>query len=372
MAKRRDSFSTVEEVQALVERLVPDPALRVLVLSLFADSVDYIHAWGAAKWGAYCDSEHADRVRLLCGHPIVFTLHKEGVWLSLDAESIKLHGALDQALGEARGWHLDDGTAPGGYGDYERPPSKNIYYRPGAEHDRSWPAIAKLHFAYLDTVARKFGALYVSSQDKHQPALLAYLRRALGRELPDPVYQASDEAALRSAHEPASALSLLDATAEALDQSDEFDFADAEDARRRVMASIVRRQGQPRFRQVLIELYGGTCAFSGCSLMPILDAAHIQPYRGAPTNDPRNGLLLRTDLHTLFDLHLLAVDTVDMTIIVAPSLRSTEYASLSGAKVRHPSDPRCKPSGAALDAHREQFDTVHSSRKGSARRSRRR
>jgi hypothetical protein len=101
-----------------------------------------------------------------------------------------------------------------------------------------------------------------------------------------------------------------------------------EDARKRILTAIVRRQGQPAFRRQLLRSYGGQCAISGCNVAAALDAAHIVPYKGPDTNHLANGLLLRTDLHTLFDLGLVAVDTETMRVLLAPSLAGTCYRDL--------------------------------------------
>lgn len=131
----------------------------------------------------------------------------------------------------------------------------------------------------------------------------------------------------------------------------QFDPENLADARRRVLASIVQRQGQPAFRSQLLKLYGSRCAFSGCALAEILDAAHILPYKGPLTNHPQNGLLLRTDLHTLFDLGLLAVHTKTMSIVTSPALENSSYAGFLGCRVRLPTDPAKAPSIVALDQH---------------------
>ena len=60
-----------------------------------------------------------------------------------------------------------------------------------------------------------------------------------------------------------------------------------------------------KFRDALIGAYAGRCAITGCSVLDILEAAHITPYLGPDTNHVTNGLLLRADLHTLFDTCLL-------------------------------------------------------------------
>jgi predicted restriction endonuclease len=88
----------------------------------------------------------------------------------------------------------------------------------------------------------------------------------------------------------------------------------------------------------------------------VLDAAHIISYQGDATNHVQNGLLLRTDLHTLFDLGLIAVDTDSWTLRVAPSLRHSEYWELNGRAVRRPKKAAAHPGATALDQHRSESE----------------
>jgi hypothetical protein len=99
-------------------------------------------------------------------------------------------------------------------------------------------------------------------------------------------------------------------------------------------------------------VYEGKCAVSGCNVEAVLDAAHIVPYKGPKTNHPSNGLLLRTDLHTLFDLKLLTVDFVSRELLVSPFLKGTCYEQLVGATLREPNDPRFRPNNEVLQWHR--------------------
>ena len=87
-----------------------------------------------------------------------------------------------------------------------------------------------------------------------------------------------------------------------IEASNYFDVENIEDARKIVTVSIVQRQGQSKFRQELLAAYNSRCAITGCDIEPALEAAHIIPYKGTETNCPQNGLLLRADIHTLFDL----------------------------------------------------------------------
>ncbi len=96
---------------------------------------------------------------------------------------------------------------------------------------------------------------------------------------------------------------------------------------RRQWRRIRQRRGQRRFRNHLRDLYGDQCQISGCHVMRAVQAAHIQPYDGVETNNPLNGVLLRSDLHVLFDEHLIQLRVEDgvARVWVDPSLDGTEY-----------------------------------------------
>lgn len=133
----------------------------------------------------------------------------------------------------------------------------------------------------------------------------------------------------------------------------DFDPNRVEDARQRTLAEVRRRQGQPRFRRILLQAYEGRCAMSDYDAEPALEAAHILSYRGPGSNHPANGLLLRADLHDLFDLGLVAVDTDTMKLMAADTLRGTMYEFLSDRRLRLPRSRELRPSIEALDRQRE-------------------
>ena len=126
--------------------------------------------------------------------------------------------------------------------------------------------------------------------------------------------------------------------------------ASEEDARRWVLADIVRRQGQKGFRDGLLKAYGHRCAISGETAAEVLEAAHISPYRGIHTNSLENGLLLRSDLHTLFDLHRLGIDSSNR-VVISPQVVSPTYASLQGTAVSRPRPVSARPGKRLLAAH---------------------
>jgi len=133
----------------------------------------------------------------------------------------------------------------------------------------------------------------------------------------------------------------------------EFNPTGLEDLRERVAGEILKRRGQPGFRRKLLKIYGNKCAITGCSATEVLEACHIIPYLGPKTNHPSNGLILRADLHTLFDLDLITIEPESMKVAVSPSLRSSEYGSLEGMQLRMPAIPALAPSAAALEERRK-------------------
>ena len=96
--------------------------------------------------------------------------------------------------------------------------------------------------------------------------------------------------------------------------------------------------------------YGGTCCITGYRTESVLEAAHIAPYKGLHTNEVTNGLLLRSDIHTLFDRHLVTV-TPMYGIRVAPMLDGTPYQHYNGRPLPMPSHSSQRPSTSALEAH---------------------
>jgi putative restriction endonuclease len=125
-----------------------------------------------------------------------------------------------------------------------------------------------------------------------------------------------------------------------------------QEERERVKASVVRRRGQATFRRKVLAAYRGRCAVTGADVLPALDAAHISPYSGPASDHIENGLLLRADIHALFDLGLLAIDSASLRCLLDPSLANTSYGDLEGRKLRLPASSSKWPSPLALDSHR--------------------
>jgi hypothetical protein len=131
----------------------------------------------------------------------------------------------------------------------------------------------------------------------------------------------------------------------------DFEVDRIEDARERQISQIIRRKGQAKFRAALISAYSGRCVVTGCDALDALEAAHIVSYKGQHTNHPQNGLLLRADLHSLFDLGLLAIDPKTMAVVLSQRLLDSDYRNLAGTPIAKPSDGALAPSPEALHKH---------------------
>ena len=176
---------------------------------------------------------------------------------------------------------------------------------------------------------------------------VAHGRHALtdhGRELLLPAWSADGPATAELAR-----------LADELDEEGYFSPSDQRDERKRQLRAVAERRGQRKFRNKLIEAYGGTCVVTDCNARPALEAAHILPYRGSKSDYVTNGLLLRCDIHTLFDLDLLGINPKDLTVVLGPSLKGTSYEPLRGRPISSPANPAHRPLSETLELRWEQF-----------------
>ncbi|MBD2136605.1 HNH endonuclease [Anabaena sp. FACHB-1237] len=134
-----------------------------------------------------------------------------------------------------------------------------------------------------------------------------------------------------------------------------FNPDNIEDARKRINTSIIERQGQSDFRRKLLNAYNNKCAITGCDVESAIEAAHIIPYRGIETNHPANGLPLRADIHTLFDLHLISIKPDTYEIVIAHKIEGSCYQYLANQKLSLPISQDFLPSQEALQKHYEIF-----------------
>lgn len=81
------------------------------------------------------------------------------------------------------------------------------------------------------------------------------------------------------------------------------------------------RLGQGTFRFMVTDAYQRACAITEEHSLPALEAAHIKPYNESGPHAVNNGLLLRSDLHRLFDRGYITI-TPEYRIEVSRRLKS--------------------------------------------------
>jgi hypothetical protein len=121
-----------------------------------------------------------------------------------------------------------------------------------------------------------------------------------------------------------------DALDEPPEASQTITEAPDDDSAEKQLKARADRKGQGKFRDNLMRVYGGRCCITGVAIPEVLDACHIEPHAHAGVNHSTNGLLLRADLHDLFDSDLIGIHPEALEVHVDPRLASTEYGELAG------------------------------------------
>ncbi len=121
--------------------------------------------------------------------------------------------------------------------------------------------------------------------------------------------------------------------------------------------TVFQRLGQGAFRVIVTDSYRRTCAITGSHVLHVLDAAHIRPVTDEGSHHPSNGLLLRQDVHTLFDRGYVTV-TPEHRIEVSRRIKSEfdngkEYYALHGNTIVLPEIHAFRPSPPSLTWHNE-------------------
>lgn len=231
------------------------------------------------------------RVRLFCGKPIVVTIEDGRVWLATDARS-------DPSWADKLAcfqWHEPGKDGP--YSSYKNPPSRNGWYDPNDDpHWLEWPVVEAQHQAWIEWAVRKGRAPDQRSVRAHRDDVLSELLKLERADLP--------------------------ATREATT------------SRVRTLASVLARPEQGRFRSDLMAAHGGACLVSGCRVPAALEAAHIVPVADGGSDRVANGVLLRADLHRLFDAGLLTIDPETSTVSLLGSATDRGYDDFDGREVQ--------------------------------------
>lgn len=135
-------------------------------------------------------------------------------------------------------------------------------------------------------------------------------------------------------------------------------FADREQQASYGEPVLVRpRLGQGAFRILVTDNYRRRCAISRERTLPALDAAHIRPFSDGGPHESSNGILLRRDIHSLFDLGYVTI-TPELKFEVSKKIREEfengrHYYALHGSGIAVPDSPDRRPDPSALTWHNE-------------------
>lgn len=121
--------------------------------------------------------------------------------------------------------------------------------------------------------------------------------------------------------------------------------------------TVLPRLGQGSFRILVTDTYNRRCAITGEKTLPVLEAAHIKPYASGGTHEIRNGILFRSDIHTLFDRGYVTV-TPDYKFEVSKRIKEEfengrDYYALRDKEIRVPERLIERPSEDYLKWHNE-------------------
>ncbi len=125
----------------------------------------------------------------------------------------------------------------------------------------------------------------------------------------------------------------------------------------RATAGRRRRSGQGVFSARITDAYGRRCAVTGEKALPVLEAAHIRPVHRGGEHRFDNGLLLRSDVHKLFDDGYVTV-TSEVRVQGQRSAgrgvrRRRDVSLLQGQPIHVPADPECQPGAEFLEWHND-------------------
>jgi HNH endonuclease len=140
------------------------------------------------------------------------------------------------------------------------------------------------------------------------------------------------------------------------DEGDEGGDADSRGPEdKRQLKAINVRRGQRDFRDRLLAAWSRRCVVTESRVEGLLEAAHIIPHSEVTDYRASNGLLLRADIHTLYDIGLLSIDQ-HMRVHLAPALTMSEYKQYEGKRIeRRPDVSSDGPSQDALKTRHAQF-----------------
>ncbi len=148
---------------------------------------------------------------------------------------------------------------------------------------------------------------------------------------------------------------LWDKAQEAMSAAPSPGFSAPPAARYGVPTLVRPRLGQGGFRVLVTDNYHRRCAVTRERTLPALEAAHIRPFAEGGEHEASNGVLLRRDIHSLFDAGYVTI-TPDLHFEVSRRIKEEfengrQYYELHGREIALPDDRRSRPDRAALEWH---------------------
>ena len=106
---------------------------------------------------------------------------------------------------------------------------------------------------------------------------------------------------------------------------------------------------------MVTDAYERRCAITQERTLPALEASHIKPFKENGPHSVKNGILLRSDIHNLFDSGYVTI-TPSLTVEVSRRIKEEfengrDYYRLHGGRIRLPASPRNRPSAEYLEWH---------------------
>jgi hypothetical protein len=173
-APERTQRESVDEVQRLVERLLPEAGCRHTALQGLADAIDAAHGVGANRWAVTINRQE---IRLNVGSYVAYAITRDGIWLSLETKA--LEPDLLPQLQQRTDW------ATTTFKSYPTAATPAIACD---QLDDILPLIRNAHGVFIRTAAAQVSQIRTQVREAHVPGVIAYLQLALEREVPEPEY----------------------------------------------------------------------------------------------------------------------------------------------------------------------------------------
>lgn len=140
------------------------------------------------------------------------------------------------------------------------------------------------------------------------------------------------------------------------EEKDTLRKADDFDGEAYVAVQTMRRRRQDVFRKNVLAAYDHRCALTNASTPTVLQAAHIDSFAKSKSHAVTNGILLRADVHLLYDAHLLTIRPDSGQIVVSDCVSERMYRDLDGMRMRFPKNSDCHPNDRLLEIHLQSYN----------------